>query len=77
MSGRPCLPEPGFHKPPSLSAPPEAIRFRTGPGPQPGRRSNPLSVAEATPYRLPIVLVRVVEEDDVPLVRQVLQAQDY
>jgi cyclic beta-1,2-glucan synthetase len=26
---------------------------------------------------LPIVLVRVVEEDDVPLVRQVLQAQDY
>ena len=26
---------------------------------------------------LPILLVRVVEEDDVPLVRQVLQAQDY
>ncbi|MET0552168.1 MAG: glucoamylase family protein [Vicinamibacteria bacterium] len=53
----------------SLRAEP-ALRERNGRG-QPGLWAHGIS------GDLPILLVRVVEEDDLPLVRQVLQAQDY
>jgi cyclic beta-1,2-glucan synthetase len=53
----------------SLRAEP-ALRVRNGRG-QPGLWAHGIS------GDLPILLVRVVEQDDLPLVRQVLQAQDY
>ena len=54
---------------------------RCAPAPRAARRATTLGQAGLWPHGisgdLPILLVRVVEEDDLPLVRQVLQAQEY